>query len=211
MRPDFDSTTHEHDHGHDHDLDHDLDRRPRGGRGRRRWQGPPEGLGGPGMGFGPPWRRGGGRSRARKGDVRAALLVLLAESPQHGYEMIQQIEERSSGVWRPSPGAVYPALALLEDQGLVRSVEDGGKKRFELTDAGRQAAAELGERKPWEEVTQGMDPAQFKLRDSIKPIAMAAVQVMEAGTPAQQEQAAAVLAETRRKLYAILAEEPVEG
>jgi DNA-binding PadR family transcriptional regulator len=207
MRPDFDTQEH---HDHEHDDHEHFDPRGRGPRGRRRWQGPPEGMGGAGMGFGPPWRRGG-RGRARKGDVRAALLTLLAESPKHGYEMIQQIEERSSGVWRPSPGAVYPALALLEDQGLVRSVEDGGKKRFELTDAGREAAAELGERKPWDEVTQGMDPAQFKLRDAIKPIAMAAVQVMEAGTPAQQEQAAAVLAETRRKLYAILAEEPVEG
>ncbi len=198
MRPDFDTQEH---HEHEHGPGEHFDPRGRGPRGRRRWQGPPEGLGGP------PWRRGG-RGRARKGDVRAALLALLAESPKHGYEMIQQIEERSSGVWRPSPGAVYPALALLEDQGLVRSVEDGGKKRFELTETGREAAAELGERKPWDEVTQGMDPAQFKLRDAIKPIAMAAVQVMEAGTPAQQEQAAAVLAETRRKLYAILAEEP---
>jgi DNA-binding PadR family transcriptional regulator len=209
MRPDFD--THEHDH-HDHDTsEHDTMGRGRPGGRRRRWQGPPEGFGGPGMGNGAPWRRGGGRGRARKGDVRAALLTLLAESPKHGYEMIQQIEERSSGVWRPSPGAVYPALALLEDQGLVRSVEDGGKKRFELTDSGREAAAELGDRKPWDEVTQGMDPAQFKLRDAIKPIAMAAVQVMEAGTPAQQEQAAAILADTRRKLYAILAEDPDES
>jgi DNA-binding PadR family transcriptional regulator len=163
------------------------------------------------MGFGPPWRRGGGRGRARKGDVRAALLVLLAESPKHGYEMIQQIEERSSGVWRPSPGAVYPALALLEDEGLVRSVEDGGKKRFELTDAGREAVAALGDRKPWDEVTRGVDPAQFKLRDAIKPILIAAHQVAEAGTPAQQEQVVAILAETRRKLYSILAEEPGES
>lgn len=204
MRTDFESQEHR-EHHDQHEHFGPGPGQTRGPRGRRRWQGPVDGPG-----FGPPWRRGG-RGRARKGDVRAALLVLLSESPKHGYEMIQQIEERSSGVWRPSPGAVYPALALLEDQGLVRSLEDGGKKRFELTDAGREAAAELGDRKPWDEVTQGMDPAQFKLRDAIKPIAMAAVQVMEAGTPAQQEQAAAVLAETRRKLYAILAEEPAEG
>jgi DNA-binding PadR family transcriptional regulator len=201
MRPEFE--THEHTERHEHHEHHEQ-AAFRGPRGRRRWQGPGE------PGFGPPWRRGG-RGRARKGDVRAALLVLLAESPKHGYEMIQQIEERTSGVWRPSPGAVYPALALLEDQGLVRSLEESGKKRFELTDAGREAAAELGDRKPWDEVTQGMDPAQFKLRDAIKPIAIAAHQVMEAGTPSQQEQAAAVLAETRRKLYAILAEESSEG
>jgi DNA-binding PadR family transcriptional regulator len=140
--------------------------------------------------------------------VRAALLALLAEGPMHGYEMIQQIEERTSGIWRPSPGAVYPALALLEDQGLVQATEDGGKKRFELTDSGREAATELGDRKPWEEATRGVDPTQFKMRDAIKPIVVAAHQVLEAGTPEQQEAAVAVLAEARRKLYAILAEDP---
>jgi DNA-binding PadR family transcriptional regulator len=207
---------HPHDHVHDHQHDHDHDPPEasltdpagagrRGRRGPRRWQGPPEGPWGPGFGrrF-----RGGPRGRARKGDVRAAALALLAERPMHGYEMIQQIEERTSGAWRPSPGAVYPALALLEDQGLVRATEDGGKKRFALTDEGAGAAAELGDRKPWDEVTEGLDPAQFRMRDAIKPIALAAHQVMEAGTPAQQEAAIAVLTEARRKLYAILAEDP---
>jgi DNA-binding PadR family transcriptional regulator len=185
---------------------------PARGRRPRRWQGAPDGPWGTGAvpGFGRRFR-GGPRGRARKGDVRAAALALLAERPMHGYEMIQQIEERTSGAWRPSPGAVYPALALLEDQGLVHATEDGGKKRFALTDEGAEAAAELGERKPWDEVTEGLDPAQFRMRDAIKPIALAAHQVMEAGTPAQQEAAIAILTEARRKLYAILAEDPAEG
>src|SRR5215204_4698819 len=103
---------------------------PRRGRGR----------GGGGQfgfpGFGPP--RG---PRARRGDVRAALLVLLAEEPRNGYGLIQEIERRSDGVWRPSPGSVYPALQLLEDEGLVRPAADG-RKLFELTDEGRAHVAE---------------------------------------------------------------------
>ena len=88
--------------------------------------------GGPGS-FG----RGG---RARRGDVRAALLTLLAEEPRNGYRLMQEIEHRSDGVWRPSPGSVYPALQQLEDEGLVRSEETEGRKLFQLTDAGREAA-----------------------------------------------------------------------
>jgi len=180
-------------------------------RGRRRWQGPPEEFGPPFGGYGPPFgghgrRRGPGR-RARRGDVRAAVLALLAERSMHGYEMIQELEERTGGVWRPSPGAVYPALQLLEDQGLVTADAEGGKRLFSLTDAGREEAAKGGERKPWDEATRGIDPVQFQLRDAVGQIAMATRQVAMAGTPAQQEAAGTLLAETRRRLYAILAEE----
>jgi DNA-binding PadR family transcriptional regulator len=180
-------------------------------RGGRRWDGPPEHFGPPfGPGFGGPRRRrgrGGPGGRARRGDVRAAVLALLAEEPMHGYEMIQQLEERTGGVWRPSPGAIYPALQLLEDQGLVRATAEGGKRRFELTDAGREEAAKAGERKPWDEATEGIDPVQFHLRNEIKPIVLAVRQVMEAGTEAQQQAAVTILAETRRRLYGILAED----
>ena len=126
----------------------------------------------------------------------------------HGYEMIQELEERTDGVWRPSPGAVYPALQLLEDQGLVTADAEAGKRLYSLTDAGREEAAKLGDRKPWEEVTAGIDPSQFRLRDALGPIAVAARQVAMAGTPAQQAAATEILAETRRKLYSILAESP---
>ena len=172
-----------------------------------RWEGPPDhfGFGGPRRG-----RRGGPGRRARRGDVRAAALALLSERPMHGYEMIQELEERTDGVWRPSPGAVYPALALLEDQGLVVADAEAGKRLFSLTDAGSEEAAKAGDRKPWDDVTEGIDPAQFKLRDALGPIAVAARQVAMAGTPAQQTAAAALLAETVRKLYAILAEPPSE-
>lgn len=178
------------------------------GREHRRWEGPPEGFG---FGGGRRGRRGGPGRRARRGDVRAAAIALLTERPMHGYEMIRELEERTDGVWRPSPGAVYPALQLLEDQGLVTADAEAGKRLFSLTDSGRDEAAKLGDRKPWDEATAGIDPSQFKLRDALGPIAIAARQVAIDGTPAQQTAAAEVLAETRRKLYSILAESPADS
>ena len=126
----------------------------------------------------------------------------------HGYEMIQELEERTDGVWRPSPGAIYPALQLLEDQGLVTADAEAGKRLFSLTEAGRDEAAKAGDRKPWDDVIAGIDPSQFKLRDALGPIAIAARQVAIDGTPAQQAAAAEVLADARRRLYSLLAEAP---
>ena len=104
----------------------------------------------------PPWQRP--RTRPR-GDVRAAILKLLADRPMHGYEMIQEIDERTQQLWKPSPGSVYPTLQLLVDEGLLVATEsEGSKKLFELTDDGR-AAAEKIETAPWEEITEGADPA----------------------------------------------------
>ena len=177
------------------------------GHEHRRWDGPPEAFGFGGRRV----RRGGPGRRARRGDVRAAALALLTERPMHGYEMIQELEERTDGMWRPSPGAVYPALQLLEDQGLVTADAEAGKRLFSLTDAGREEAAKLGDRTPWDEVTAGIDPSQFKLKDALAPIAIAARQVAIDGTPAQRAAATEVLAETRRKLYAILAESPADS
>src|SRR5215210_6404897 len=120
---------------------------PRGHRGRphRRPHGGP--------GFGPPFGPGFGRGpRARRGDVRAALLVLLAEEPRNGYGLMQEIEQRSEGVWRPSPGSVYPALQLLEDEGLVRAEERDGSRVFTLTDTGREYVESNDLGAPWEAV-----------------------------------------------------------
>ena len=161
--------------------------------------------GGPG-GFGPPFGPGFGRGpRARRGDVRAALLVLLAEEPRNGYGLMQEIEARSNGAWRPSPGSVYPALSQLEDEGLVRATESGGRKLFELTDAGRtyvtENADDLGT--PWEQV--GGDESVGEMRTLVFSVGAAVMQVVQAGTPEQVAEAAKVLEETRRSLYRILA------
>jgi DNA-binding PadR family transcriptional regulator len=188
---------------------------------RQRWEGSDEfgnqgfgpfgpGFGGPGFGRGRRGRGGGPGRRARRGDVRAAALALLVERPMHGYEMIQELEERTGGVWRPSPGAVYPALQLLEDQGLVTAETADGKRRFQLTEAGRAEAAKLPERKPWQEATEGVDPGWAQLKQSIGPIAMAVHQVASVGTWAQKAAAAELLAQIPRSLYALLAEEDTE-
>src|SRR5919108_5756805 len=131
----------------------------RGGHGHRRHARHQYGF----PGFGPPRGR-----RARRGDVRAALLVLLAEEPRNGYQLMQEIEQRSDGVWRPSPGSVYPALQQLEDEGLVRVAAEG-RKTYELTDEGRayveQNADKLGA--PWDEVKGDFGEGARELMDSM--------------------------------------------
>jgi DNA-binding PadR family transcriptional regulator len=173
-----------------------------GGKGRGRGFGP----GGPfGFGFGGPGPRG---PRARRGDVRAAILHLLAEEPRNGYALMQEIEERSGGAWRPSPGSVYPALQQLEDEGLIRPDEAGGRKAFALTDAGREAVEQRGDAPlPWEEAARGPGGEGAELRRLIGGLAAAAMQVAQVGTPDQAAEARRLLEDTRRALYRLLADE----
>jgi len=191
-----------HEQGHDHG--------PHGGWPGHHGAFGPFGPPGPPMPPGPPGPWGfGGRRRGRRGrgDVRAAILALLAERPMHGYEMIQELEARTGGVWRPSPGSVYPTLQLLEDEGLIAGEEAEGRRRFTLTDAGRAEAERQGQgQAPWEQVTAGVAPAAWNLRDAIAQTAQAAWSVGAAGTEAQQTRALEILNEARRRLYAILAE-----
>ena len=186
---------------------------------------------GPGWG-GPPWEKGFGRfkgarpgsaewggwwpgppgppprgPKASRGDVRAAILALLREGPRNGYQIMSEIEERSGGAWRPSPGAVYPALQQLADEGLIAGEESAGRRTFSLTDAGRQHVEENPERAraAWEAMAPdepGEVPGLFvqaaRLGGSI-------VQLAHAGTPGQVHAAEQLLEETRRKMYQILA------
>jgi DNA-binding PadR family transcriptional regulator len=183
---------------------HMAGRGGRGGQGRHWGHGGRHGFGGPWGG--PPFGRG---PRARRGDVRAALLVLLAEEPRNGYGLMQEIEQRSGGVWRPSPGSVYPALQQLEDEGLVRAVESGGRKQYELSDEGRAYVEEHRETlaEPWAEVAGDVAPGAFELRSLGGQVMAALMQVAFAGSPAQVDEAKQVLADTRRSLYRILAED----
>jgi DNA-binding PadR family transcriptional regulator len=149
----------------------------------------------------------------RRGDVRAALLVLLEEEPRNGYGLMQELEQRSQGVWRPSPGSVYPALAQLEDEGLVRAQERDGRKLYSLTDAGRAHVDEHREEfgVPWEEVSAGVGEGAIDLRNLVWQVGAATMQVLQAGTEAQVDRAREVLTEARRSLYRILAEDPPAG
>ncbi|MFT3862193.1 PadR family transcriptional regulator [Micropruina sp.] len=166
------------------------------------------GFGGPGPGFGGPMGRRG-RGRARRGDVRQAVLALLADEPLNGYQMIQRLAEHTEGGWKPSPGAIYPALAQLEDEGLIEQFDNEGTKAYRLTEVGRSAAAEIGQ-KPWETFNAENAPlhpeAMKALWGEFRGLAMAAQELTRNGSPAQQERAGQLLAETKRKLYGLLAE-----
>jgi len=166
--------------------------------------GPP--FGGPMWGGGGPF--GGGRGRRRRGDFRTAVLILLAEEPRNGYQLMQTIEERSGGRWRPSPGSVYPTLAQLEDEGLIRGIERDGTKLFELTDAGREQAQQYADRTaPWEEDEEAEGRSIPEIASLVIQIGKAAWQVAQVGDEHQVAKACETLAETRRALYGILAED----
>lgn len=143
-----------------------------------------------------------GPRRARRGDVRTAVLAVLAEGPGHGYEVIQALEEKSGGRWRPSPGSVYPTLQQLEDESLVRSEEREGKRVYEITDEGRvEAERRLAEGgKPWED-----DGPDF--RGNVKLLFLAYKQVMLAGSPDQAEAANEIIANARKQMYRLLADD----
>jgi DNA-binding PadR family transcriptional regulator len=175
--------------------------------GGHRGHGPGHGWFGPGP-FGPGGFGPGGRGkRARRGDVRAAVLLLLDEEPRNGYQLMQELEERSGGVWRPSPGSIYPALSQLEDEGLVRSDETAGRRAFQLTDEGRAYVESNREALgvPWEEVGGDVPEGLFELRKLMMQLGMATMQVAQAGNEAQTAEARKVLEEARRSLYRILA------
>jgi DNA-binding PadR family transcriptional regulator len=152
--------------------------------------------------------RGRGGARARRGDVRAAVLALLAERPMHGYEMIKELEERTQGAWAPSPGSIYPTLQMLEDEGLIRGEESDGKRRFTLTEEGvAEQQEKAGEETPWDAVRADAAPEQIQLADSMKKLHHAIRQAFVAGDPGQQKQIRELLDETRRKIYGTLSEE----
>ena len=178
--------------------DHDRSRRGHG-RGRSRGM-----LGAdlPGQGW------GGGRRRMRRGDIRRAILSALKDGPGHGYEVMRRLETRSGGIWRPSPGSVYPTLQMLEDEGLVRSRTQDGTRVYELTDAGTAEAAtsdaDLSGRAPWER-GDGADGRIRTLYEAVAQEQMAIRQVASAGNPAQIDQGIEIVQRAKRELYQLLA------
>lgn len=188
--------------------------RGHGDRGSHHGHGP---HGGFPFGFGPgfppfPGRPGHFGPRVKRGDVRAGILALLAEEPRNGYQIIQELKSRSGGVWRASPGSVYPALQQLDDEGLVRTTEVGGRKAYELTEAGRAHVDERPDEfeAPWDAVSGGVREEMSELRDGIGQLAAAAMQVAQAGSRGQRERAVGVLTDARKSLYRILAEDDDE-
>jgi DNA-binding PadR family transcriptional regulator len=156
-------------------------------------------------GFGGPL--GPGR-RAGRGDIRAAILTLLAEEPMHGYQIIQVISERSGGNWTPSPGSVYPTLQQLEDEGLIEpAASESGRRVFALTEAGKEAQTADTTPAPWEEAADGADNDLVELRNLVQQVLAATRQVAQAGTQAQIKGAQDVLRTARKGIYKLLAED----
>jgi DNA-binding PadR family transcriptional regulator len=186
------------------------------------WSAATSGTSGPGgMPGPPPWLsgllgappgRGHRPPRARRGDVRSAILDVLAAESMNGYQVIQQIAERTSGAWKPSPGSVYPTVQQLEDEGLVEGYDDGGRRRLRLTDDGREYVAQHADElaDTWRPFTEDTVAPGAGGRADLKPVigqVMAAVwQVMSTGTPHQQAQVAEILGDTRRRIYGLLAD-----
>ena len=183
---------------HHHEEDAGPHARGRGRGGRMRTMDMAGGAG---------W--GGGRRRMRRGDVRRAVLLALGDGPANGYEVMNRLAERSGGIWRPSPGSVYPTLQMLEDEGLVRSVTNEGSRTFELTDDGTRTAEEAkaaSGRAPWDQ-DEGGDEQLRTLRQAIGQTHMAAKQVAHAGTTDQIDRSIAIIQRARKELYQILAED----
>jgi len=153
---------------------------------------------------------GHGRHRARRGALGMAVLTLLAERPMHGYELITVLEDRSGGRWKPSPGAIYPALGKLEHRGLITSTEHDGKRQYELTEAERTVVTEFGQSgggAPWDEPELG---GHGDLRRAIAELVGPARQIGRFGTSTQTEAAATVIKDATSRLYKILADGPSE-
>lgn len=161
------------------------------------------------LGFlgGPAFAGRGPGGRARKGDVRGAILTLLAEGPRNGYGLITAIQEKSEGAWRPSPGSVYPTLQQLVDEGLIAPTTEGARAEYHLTEEGHAYVAQHGDelasawtqaRHPWQQ--------QGELLGAARKLAGVVRQVATEGTPEQRTQAAAKLDDLRRELYRMLGE-----
>ncbi len=208
------------------------------GRGPGGWSGGPGGRRGRewGGGWGPPGRRSGPppwvvglfglaqqerarAPRARRGDVRVAILAVLADGPLNGYQVIQEIAERTAGNWRPSPGSVYPTIAQLEDEGLIEGDDDRGRRTVRLSDAGREYLDEHEAEVAavWAPFTDtvsrddvdgdpGLDFASLK--PELGRVMNAVWQIITTGTDEQRRAAVGVLVEARRALYQILADHP---
>ena len=189
---------------------------PRSWHGHRggSWTGGSSWAGGP-----PPWVQGllglagavkTGAPKVRRGDVRAAILDVLAVEPMNGYQIIQQIAERSHGGWKPSPGSVYPTVQQLEDEGLVEGRETDGRRLLQLTEQGRRYVEEHPDElaatwRPFEDDTEG-EPESHDLKPVIGQVMSAVWQVVVSGTAQQRAEAAEILADTRRRLYGLLAD-----
>ncbi|GEM44852.1 PadR family transcriptional regulator [Deinococcus cellulosilyticus] len=201
-RPDFRRDPREHFGPQDHPEHPDFRCSPFGERGRR----------GAIHALRHARGRGGPGPRVKPGNVRAAILALLSEGPFNGYQIIQEIAQRSDNVWKPSSGSVYPALQQLIDEGLIQETVSEGKRAFTLTEAGSAYCKDHPEEidAPWKVVSEGVSDGIFELRATLEQLIHATQQVASVGTPDQVTEASKLLIKTRKALYKLLAEDDEE-
>ena len=167
-----------------------------------------------------PWGRGDHRggfgslhrgfTRARRGDIRVAILNLLAEQSMHGYQVIQELSARSGGAWTPGASSVYPTLQALEDQDLVVSEQNGSKRVYSLTDSGR-ALAETGlERAPWDQIAESSEPV-LELREATGTLSMALMQLEQVASEGQIATAVSIVDGARKAIYLMLASDSMDA
>jgi len=168
---------------------------------------------GPGYGHVPYGFRGmfgredWGRGQVRRGEIRPLILAALATKPMHGYEVIQELEARSGGRWRPSAGSVYPTLQQLADEGLVTSQDVDGRRTYELTAEGRAAAAASPAPTPWSDPAASGEP---DLQQALMQFVGAVMQAQRVGSAHARQESARILADARRQVYRLLAEDEAE-
>lgn len=154
--------------------------------------------------FGDVFGRGHRGGAVRRGQVRPLILRALGQKPMHGYEVIQDLEERSGGRWRPSAGSIYPTLQQLSDEGLVTNEEVDGRRTYTLTDEGRKAAEESGEASPWTDTDETSAP---DIRQLAMQLAAAVIQVHKIGSPRARREATRILTDARKQMYRLLSED----
>jgi DNA-binding PadR family transcriptional regulator len=173
-----------------------------GRKGRYGWGYNPRG--GFPMGPGPFFA---GRPKVGRGDIRLAILQLLQEQPMHGYQIMQELTERSEGIWRPSPGSIYPTLQQLEDEGLVHSERLEGKNVYSLTEAGRDRLASEDQTPPWERLGEHAHEGLIELRDLAFQVGAAVMQVARSGSEQQLTKTREILEDARRSIYQLLGDD----
>ncbi len=144
-----------------------------------------------------------------RGAVRPFLLIALLDGPAHGYEIIRRLEELSRGIWRPSPGSVYPTLQMLEDAGVLIGHNEGGKRVYALTEDGRieaDRAIAVGAAERWDATANPEDVQRADFRAAVGDLHVAARQVREVADQDQLERAVTIVREARQKLYQLLIE-----
>lgn len=157
--------------------------------------------------FGGPGGRGGrGRPGVRRGEVRTLILGALAEQPMHGYEVIQALEAKSRGMWRPSAGSIYPTLQQLSDEGLVTSEEIDGRRTYTLTDEGRKTLAESPAATQWTDADAG-SAKNPDIRRLAMELAAAVIQVHRVGSAKARRDATSILTDARKQMYRLLSED----